>query len=102
MNLVLGLNIANEIGERIRTWNKLLVDHANDFVTGGNEGTIFVFSSHQFLTEILDKPLDFDFTGEDTEKEGGKIWLDELHLTPAVHSILADRLLDSLVGWRSG
>jgi hypothetical protein len=46
---------------------------------------------------VLDDPLDFDFTDDDPETEGAGIWVDDLHLTSAVHSIFAERLLDSLL-----
>ena len=85
-----------DIKERVETWNKLLRIQAKDFAEGSEKATIFVFSSHRVLTEVLDEPLDFDFVEEDLETEGGSIWTDDLHLTPAVHAILADRLLDSL------
>jgi lysophospholipase L1-like esterase len=87
---------AEDIKERVETWNELLRSQAKDFAEGSEKATIFVFSSHRVLTEVLDEPLDFDFVEEDPETEGGNIWTDDLHLTPAVHAILAERLLDSL------
>lgn len=56
-----------------------------------------MFSCHYVLTEVLDKPLGLDFTEDDPEMEGGGIWADELHLTPAVHEILAENLWGSLI-----
>ena len=88
---------AEDIKDRVHTWNELLRSQANDFVQGSDMATVFVFSSHHVLTEILDDPLDFDFTEDDPETEGAGIWVDDLHLTSTVHSILAERLLDSLI-----
>ena len=86
----------NEIKERVHTWNELLIAQANDFAKGSDKAMVFVFSSHQVLTGILDEPLAFDFAKEDAEMEGAGIWADDLHVTPAVHAIFAERLLDSL------
>jgi len=97
MNLALESNLANETKGRIHAWNELLIGQANDFTRGSNKATVFVFSSHQVLTEVLDEPLDFDFTEEDAETEGAGIWADDSHLTPSVHAIFAERMLDSLI-----
>jgi len=85
-----------DIKERVETWNVLLRSQAEEFAKDSKKATLFVFSSHQVLTEVLDEPLDFDFTEDDTEMEGAGIWIDELHLTSAVHAIFAERLLGSL------
>ena len=88
--------LTKDIKERVETWNELLRSQAKDFVEGDEKVTIFVFSTHQVLTEVLDEPPDFDFVEEDPETEGTGIWADGLHLIPAVHAILAERLLESL------
>lgn len=90
-------NSVGDIRERVETWNELLRTQANDFAKGSSNATIFIFSCHYVLTEVLDKPLDLDFTEDDPETEGGGIWADELHLTPAVHEILAENLWGSLI-----
>lgn len=74
------------------------MDQAEAFANGCDKATVFVFSSHQVLNEVLDEPVDFDFSEEDPETEGAGIWADDLHVTPAVHAILAERLLDTLIG----
>ncbi|KAF9793250.1 hypothetical protein BJ322DRAFT_1033723, partial [Thelephora terrestris] len=73
----------DDIEERVQTWNELLRTQANDFAKGSSNATVFMFSSHHVLSEVLDEPLDLDFTEDDPETEGGGIWADELHLTPA-------------------
>ena len=93
-------NPIDEIKERVHAWNELLIGQANDFAKGSDKATVFVFSSHRVLTEVLDKPVDFDFAEEDAETECVGIWADDLHVTPAVHAILAERLLDSLINSR--
>lgn len=87
---------AEDIKERVETWNVLLRNQAEEFAKGSEKATVFVFSSHQVLTDVLDEPLDFDFAEDDAETGGGGIWIDDLHLTPAVHVILAEHLLNSL------
>ena len=83
--------------ERVETWNALLSSQAEEFAKDGEKATVFVFSFHRVLTEVLDEPLNFDFAEDDPEIGGAGIWLDDLHLTPAVHAIFAERLLDSLI-----
>jgi hypothetical protein len=97
MGLAVESDSTNDIEERVRTWNELLRSQASDFAEGSNMATVFIFSSHHVLTEVLDDPLDFDFTEGDPETEGAGIWADDLHLTSTVHSIFAERLLDSLI-----
>ena len=97
MGLAVELDSADDIKERVHTWNGLLRSQANDFAKGSNMATVFIFSSHHVLTDVLDDPLEFDFTEDDPETEGAGIWADDLHLTSTVHSIFAERLLDSLI-----
>ncbi|KAK0243216.1 hypothetical protein EDD85DRAFT_947362 [Armillaria nabsnona] len=56
---------------------------------------LFVFSSHKVLMDVLDDPLEYAFGENDPDDEGGAIWGDDLHLTPAVHAILVDHFLAS-------
>ncbi|KAK0461656.1 uncharacterized protein EV420DRAFT_1266339, partial [Desarmillaria tabescens] len=87
---------SDEVQNRVETWNDLLRTRASEFATSSPQATVLVFSSHKVLTDVLDDPLEYDFTEDDPADEGGAIWEDDLHLTPAVHAILADRLLASL------
>jgi len=91
-------NSVDDVKERVQTWNELLRKGADDLESGSVNATIFLFSSHRVLTEVLDKPLDFDFAEDDPETEAAGIWADELHLTSAIHTIFAGHLWDSLVG----
>jgi len=86
-----------DIKERVETWNTLLRGQAEEFAKDYEQATVFVFSSHQVITEVLDEPVGFDFAEDDPGMGGGGIWMDDLHLTPAVHAILAERLLGSLI-----
>ena len=86
-----------DIEERVETWNAFLRSQAEEFAEDYVKATVFVFSSHQILTEVLDEPLDFGFAEDDPGIGGAGIWIDDLHLTPTVHAVLAERLLGSLV-----
>lgn len=90
------LDSTDDIQERVRAWNELLRSQANDFAKGSDKATIFIFSSHHVLTEVLDEPLHFDFTEDGPEMEGADMWADDLHLTSNFH-YFAERLLDSLI-----
>ena len=88
---------ADTTKKRIETWNSLLRSRAVEFASSGDETSVFVFSSHKVLTEILDNPTKHNFEGKDVTLEGGGIWVDRLHLTAEVHAIIAKRFLNSLV-----
>ncbi|KAJ8515619.1 hypothetical protein ONZ45_g6975 [Pleurotus djamor] len=86
------------ISDRISAWNELLLAHAEAFARSTRAATILVFSTHHVLTEVLDDPLEYDFSEDDVENEGGGIWVDDLHLTGGVHGILAKVLVKSVLG----
>lgn len=86
----------DEIEERVRTWNDLLKAQAAEFSTSSKEATLFLFSSCQVVTEVLEDPAEFDFGEDDPTTEGGGIWQDDLHLTSDMHSVLAEKLFASL------
>ncbi|KAK0190521.1 hypothetical protein F5146DRAFT_929368 [Armillaria mellea] len=79
-----------------QTWSDLLRARPSEFATSTSQATVFVFSSHKLLSDVLGDPLEYDFGENHPDDEGGAIWEDDLHLTPAAHMILADRLLSSL------
>ncbi|KAF9793247.1 hypothetical protein BJ322DRAFT_1033711 [Thelephora terrestris] len=54
-----------DMEERVQTWNELLQTQANDFAKGSSNATVFMFSSHHVLSEVLDEPLDLGFTEYD-------------------------------------
>ncbi|CCL98375.1 uncharacterized protein FIBRA_00370 [Fibroporia radiculosa] len=85
----------DDMQECVDTWNAVLRDQADEFASGSALATVLVFSSHKVLTDVLDNPLEYEFTDDDVNGEG-EIWQDELHLASAVHAILAERLLAAL------
>ncbi|KAF9482559.1 hypothetical protein BDN70DRAFT_801301, partial [Pholiota conissans] len=90
------VDASDEVQNRVETWNGLLQTHVKEFATGSTQATVFLFSSHKVLTEVLDDPLEYEFTEDDAADEGGAIWEDDLRITPAVHAILAERFIASL------
>src|SRR5258707_3892601 len=89
-------DVAEVIEERVKTWNDLLHEHATEFGLTNKDRTLLVFSSHQLLMDVLDDPLEYDFTEDDVTTEVGGIWADDLHLTSEVHDILREQLLKVL------
>ena len=79
-------------------WNDLLRTQATNFAADTKEATVLLFSSHRLLSDVLEDPLDYDFAEDDPTTEGGGIWIDDLHLTEEVHSILGEHIFKSLFG----
>ncbi|KAF9519030.1 carbohydrate esterase family 16 protein [Hydnum rufescens UP504] len=82
----------SDLKETCDTWNSLLSSYIRTFAAETSQATILLFSAHAVLTGVLDDFVEFDFSESDVEEAGGGIWLDEIHLTSAVHSILAESL----------
>lgn len=54
---------------------------------------ILTFSSWDLFTDIYDNPEKYGFKAEDVDQAyGGKMWMDGLHPTSAVHRIIADHV----------
>lgn len=62
------------------------------FVSESSRASLFLFSTYDIVSAILDNPEEYDFAEDDVTQEAGAIWQDELHLTTEVHAILAERL----------
>ena len=86
------------IQDRIITWNSALQAQTAEFGSSSAEATVLLFSPHRVLTDVLDDPLEYDFSEGDPSDEGGRIWADDLHLTSEVHDLLAERLLAAVLG----
>jgi hypothetical protein len=86
----------SDLKEICDTWNDMLSSYINTFASESSQATMLLLSAHAVLTEVLDDFVKFDFGESDVEEAGGNIWLDEIHLTSAVHSILAERLQRTL------
>lgn len=85
-----------DIASRIEEWNESLVTHASDFASNNTQVTMLVFSCNKVLSEVLDNPGAQGFAESAKDVVGRGIWRDSLHLTPAVHEIIASRMLSAL------
>ncbi|KAI5992069.1 SGNH hydrolase-type esterase domain-containing protein [Pisolithus albus] len=92
----LDAGLTDEMEERVKAWNESFQAQVTEFGASSKEATVLLFSSHQVFTEVLDDPLEFDFSEDDPTTEGGGIWVDDLHMTTEVHDIFAQRLLTSM------
>ncbi|KAM5539794.1 hypothetical protein V8D89_006607 [Ganoderma adspersum] len=90
-------DVEQEIATRVETWNGLLRSQMAEFGSSSKEATVLLFSPHQVLTEVLEDPLEYDFSEDDPTIDGGGIWVDDLHLTSEVHDILGEQLFKSLL-----
>jgi hypothetical protein len=89
---ITALEVTINLNKTCDTWNDLLRSYSNVFSAESTQATVLLFSAHAVLTEVLDDPFEFDFDQRDVEDAGGAIWVDELHLTTTVHSIISERL----------
>ncbi|EIN03914.1 hypothetical protein PUNSTDRAFT_109062 [Punctularia strigosozonata HHB-11173 SS5] len=91
------VDFVHEIRARIETWNGTLRTLASDFAQEASQASVFVFSSHVVVGDILDNHENYGFTDDDIAEEGGNFWLDDLHITGDVHEVLAERLIKALL-----
>ena len=81
---------------RVTEWNELLHEAVGEFADGTPAVAVLLFSAHAVITDVLDHPGEYAFSEQDVCKEGGAIWSDALHVTSAVHKILALRLMEGV------
>lgn len=74
----------------------MLQTKLEEWAESTKQATIFMFSLHACLSDILDDPEEYDFSEEAVDEEGGEIWADELHPTTTVHEIIAKQLFVDL------
>ncbi|KAG9093837.1 hypothetical protein FS749_013643 [Ceratobasidium sp. UAMH 11750] len=94
--IVIHPNISKRFGSICSMWNRLLQDRTKKFSEGHPDVRCFQFSSHSCLSDILDNPVKHGFAEADATEYGGGIWVDNIHLTSAVHKIIADDVLQFL------
>ncbi|KAI5897473.1 uncharacterized protein SCHCODRAFT_02487098 [Schizophyllum commune H4-8] len=63
---------------RVNAWNDHLRAKVTEW-TSETQAKTTLFSSHEVITGILDEPEKYEFSKEDVAKEGGEIWVDDLH-----------------------
>jgi lysophospholipase L1-like esterase len=79
-----------------RNWNKELNKSVHGFSTTHTDVSAMIFSSWDTFTRVLDDPTAHGFKKVDARKEGGAIWVDQLHPTSKMHSIIASNLAQFL------
>lgn len=84
--------------KRFVAWNETLTKCIRDFAAKHSSlqdsyaPTCLYFSSYKVFSGILDNPSAEGYPNEDVKKAGGRIWLDPLHATAAVHKDVAREL----------
>lgn len=83
---------------KIDAWNAALASEVNSFEAANEDCKLFVVKTWQLFTDILEQPSAFGFADRDPSRAyGGGIWMDGLHPTSAVHALIAQRVLETLV-----
>ena len=87
---------SESVADRVEEWNFFLQNKVLNFAEAYTQATVFLFSSHRVLKEILEDPERFGFDADDPDTKRGRIWRDKLHLTSEIHDLLAERLYAAL------
>lgn len=104
--------------ERYTTWNEELVSQAREFADSASQASVFVASSYNIISDILDDPNAYGLRdsirgssdSDDDEEQQDEVsnsgasvvgrsedmWEDDIHLSPAGHRAFANRLWDAL------
>ena len=83
--------------DKIDAWNIALTSQVAELQAKHPHIAVRIFPTHALFSDIFQSPGSYGFSEADVGKAyGGKIWMDGLHPTSAVHSIIADRLLNML------
>lgn len=88
------------IEECVDEWNVVLQAQTKQFRVSRDDATVFLFSAHQVLTDVLDDPSKYGFDEDDVVDQEGTIWEDDFDPTSEVLDILAERLLKALLDGR--
>ncbi|KAH9842388.1 uncharacterized protein C8Q71DRAFT_732643 [Rhodofomes roseus] len=87
---------ADRVRGQISDWNELLRESVCAFAEEEeySDVSLFVFSSHKMLSDLLDDVEEFGFDEEDERRVNGKIWVDREDVTVSkeVHRLLADKM----------
>lgn len=83
--------------QKIKSWNQTLWD-LSERVERNHSGTsVFVFPTWDLFTDMFDNPEKYGFSSEDVNRGyGGRMWVDGLHPTSAVHKVIASQVVDLL------
>lgn len=82
---------------KIKAWNKTLWELSEKIEVNDPYTSVFVFPTWNLFSDILDNPERCGFLNEDVNRGyGGRMWMDGLHPTSAVHKIIADQVVGLL------
>ncbi|TDL20818.1 hypothetical protein BD410DRAFT_790494 [Rickenella mellea] len=70
-------------------WNEHLHKSSLKFQEKHRDAKVFLFSSSATFNRVLDSPEEHGFDVKDLYKRAGKIWMDHLHPTSAMHRWVA-------------
>ncbi|KAG2008626.1 fungal cellulose binding domain-containing protein [Coprinopsis cinerea AmutBmut pab1-1] len=79
-------------------WNQILLGRLETFKSSHPDATVFLFSTHQVFSDLLQNLEKYGFPTEDRHRKGGSVWVDHLHPTSRVHDIIARSLAEFLNG----
>ncbi|QRV75970.1 carbohydrate esterase family 16 protein [Ceratobasidium sp. AG-Ba] len=94
--VVVSPQTSERIGSICTMWNQRMKEGITKFSDDHSDVQCYQFSSHDILDDILTRPTKYGFTEADATKRGGAIWVDHIHITSAVHKILASKILELL------
>lgn len=83
-------------GTTCELWNELLQSKLQEWTDSTSQASLLNFSIHAFLNDVLDAPEKYGFDADDVRVACGKFWMDGLHLTTAVHQIMAMQVYSEL------
>ncbi|KAH7923632.1 hypothetical protein BV22DRAFT_1015030 [Leucogyrophana mollusca] len=87
-------------GERyppaIEEWNTVLSEKVKVFAGEHTDISALIFSSWDTFTRVLDDPVGAGFSVEDSCKQRGGIWYDDVHPTSRMHKVIAEELREFL------
>ena len=96
-SIALDAGSESALAEVVKKWNEHLHSCCKAFAESTPQASVATFSAHAVISDILDNPEEYDFTGDDVMEEGRNIWSDELHFTAEVHNVLAEKIINSLL-----
>ena len=73
------LEFAELVEKCVRTWNEFLRTQTIEIGSSSKEATMLL-SAHQIFTDVLEDPLEYDFSEDDVTNEGPGIRMDDLYL----------------------
>ncbi len=71
-----------------------MADGLREFSSAHDDATTFLYSSYSIFSRVLDRPEDYGWNSAQTQCRAGKMWVDHLHPTTAMHKIVASDFVE--------